>query len=68
MRRAMIESVALYVLALLILLPAFGNHGLWAALMVLNITRGLTMARFYPEAAATARPGPPHGSGLGSPV
>ena len=29
--------------------------GLWAALMVLNLTRALTMARFYPEAEAAAR-------------
>ncbi len=57
MRRAMIESVGLYVLALLLLVPVFGNNGLWAALMVLNVARGLTMARFYPEAAATARRG-----------
>lgn len=48
MRQAMILSVAIYVVALLILLPAFGNHGLWAALMVLNGARGLTMARLYP--------------------
>ena len=57
MRRAMIEAVAIYVLALLVLVPAFGNHGLWAALMVLNVARALTMARFYPEAVATARRG-----------
>ena len=49
MRQAMILSVAIYVVALLILLPAFGNHGLWAALMVLNGARGLTMARLYPR-------------------
>lgn len=55
MRRAMIESVAIYAAALLILLPVFGNNGLWAALMVLNIARALTMARFYPEAEAAAR-------------
>ncbi|WBU58358.1 MATE family efflux transporter [Paracoccus sediminicola] len=55
MRRAMIETVCVYVMALLILPTAFGNHGLWAALMVLNLTRALTMARFYPEAEAAAR-------------
>lgn len=56
MRRAMIEAVAIYVLALLVLPQAFGNHGLWAALMVLNLSRALTMARFYPEAEAQAGP------------
>ena len=54
MRQAMILSVAIYVLALLILLPAFGNHGLWAALMVLNGARGLTMARLYPRVERAA--------------
>ena len=54
MRQAMILSVAIYVVALLVLLPAFGNHGLWAALMVLNGARGLTMARLYPRVERAA--------------
>ena len=54
MRRAMIESVAIYAVALAVLPPAFGNNGLWAALTVLNVARALTMARFYPEAEAAA--------------
>lgn len=54
MRLAMLQSVALYVLALLVLLPSLGNHGLWAALMILNGVRGLTMARYYPRAEAAA--------------
>ena len=52
MRRTMIQSVAIYALALALLMPAFGNHGLWAALMVLNAARGLTMARAAPRAEA----------------
>ncbi|QJD18164.1 MATE family efflux transporter [Paracoccus sanguinis] len=57
MRIAMIQSVAVYVVALLVLPPLMGNHGLWAALMILNATRGLAMARLYPRverAAASA--------------
>ncbi|KGJ17564.1 multidrug transporter [Paracoccus sanguinis] len=56
MRIAMIQSVAVYVVALLVLPPLMGNHGLWAALMILNATRGLAMARLYPrvERAAAA--------------
>ena len=54
MRITMFQSVAIYVLALLALLPVFGNHGLWAALMVLNAARGLTMARHYPKAETLA--------------
>ncbi|WP_171174721.1 MATE family efflux transporter [Ruegeria sp. HKCCD8929] len=52
MRWAMIQSVAVYVLALVVLVPAFGNHGLWASLMVLNITRGLTLGLRYPRLEA----------------
>ena len=52
MRQAMILAVAIYGLSLAILLPAFGNHGLWAALMVLNAARGLTLAWRWPAIAA----------------
>jgi MATE family multidrug resistance protein len=55
MRNAMLASVALYIAAVMVLLPAFGNHGLWAALMVFNAARGLTMAAYYPRAEARAR-------------
>jgi MATE family multidrug resistance protein len=56
MRRAMLQSVAIYVVALLVFPLIWGSHGLWAALMLLNLARGLTMARLYPRAelAATA--------------
>ena len=54
MRNAMLISVAIYSAALAVLIPAFGNHGLWAGLMVLNLTRSLTMARLYPRAEAKA--------------
>ena len=54
MRRAMIEAVAIYAIALLTLPGLMGNHGRWAALMVLNTARALTMARFYPQAEAAA--------------
>jgi MATE family multidrug resistance protein len=52
MRRTMMLSVAIYAAALVILPPAFGNHGLWAALMVLNAARGISMARVAPGALA----------------
>ncbi len=48
MRNAMALSVAVYGLALVLLLPTWQNTGLWAALMVLNATRGLSMAAHYP--------------------
>lgn len=55
---AMIKSVALYLVALAVLVPLAGNHGLWAALMVLNATRGVTMARAYPRIERLAAPPP----------
>ncbi len=54
MRNAMLVSVLVYAAALVVLVGAFGNHGLWASLMVLNAARGLTMARLYPRAEAAA--------------
>ncbi len=56
MRNAMLLSVAVYVAALLALPPLLGNNGLWAAFMVLNVARGVTLARLYPRAEAAARP------------
>lgn len=54
MRRSMLISVVLYALTLAILLPVWGNHGLWAALIVMNISRSITMALRYPNAEARA--------------
>ena len=54
MRNAMLVAVPVYVAAAALLVPAFGNHGLWAALMVLNAARALSMAGYYPRAEARA--------------
>ncbi len=48
MRNAMLGAVALYALALW-LLWGWENHGLWAALMVLNAARGVLMGLYYPR-------------------
>lgn len=56
MRVAMIWSALAFLAAVLLLPPVWGNHGLWAALMVLNLSRGVTMALRYPRAEAAARP------------
>ena len=58
-RNAMLTATAIYVVALLILATTFGNHGLWAALMVLNTARAVTLALRYPalEASAETDPG-----------
>ncbi|MDO9527459.1 MAG: MATE family efflux transporter [Gemmobacter sp.] len=54
MRNAMVQAVAIYVVAVIVLLPVYGNHGLWLALMILNTARALMMARRYPQAEARA--------------
>ena len=54
MRQIMILCVAIYAIAVVILLPAFGNHGLWAALMCLYVSRGVLMWRSYPAVEARA--------------
>ena len=53
MRQAMLQSVAIYVVALLVLVPTMGNHGLWLALMILNISRGVTLGLRYPRLETT---------------
>jgi multidrug resistance protein, MATE family len=52
MRRTMLLSACIYAVALAVLVPVFGNHGLWAALMVFFAARGVTMWRAYPALAA----------------
>jgi len=58
LRDAMIVSVAIYAATLALLVPAFGNHGLWASLTVLNLVRAATLGLRYPalEAQADAAP------------
>jgi MATE family multidrug resistance protein len=49
MRNAMLASVALYVVAMLILPGALGNHGLWLSVMIFMVVRALTLAMYYPR-------------------
>ena len=56
MMRAMLISVPIYGTALMLLVPLMGNHGLWASLMVLNATRGVTMLLAYPKVERQAAP------------
>jgi putative MATE family efflux protein len=49
MRNMMLASLAVFVALLLLLVPAFGNHGLWLALIVFLGARGVTLlARLRP--------------------
>lgn len=48
MRNMMLLSLTLYVAALWTLGPLFGNHGLWAALHVFLLARGLSLLAVLP--------------------
>ncbi|SFR42311.1 MATE family efflux transporter [Litoreibacter janthinus] len=54
MRNMMAVSFAVYCVALALLMPAFGNHGLWLSLLVLFIARGITLGLRYPALEAQA--------------
>ncbi|MBT8474577.1 MAG: MATE family efflux transporter [Rhodobacteraceae bacterium] len=54
MRNMMIVSSIIYALALVVLIPPFGNHGLWAALLISFIARGITLGSRYPALEAEA--------------
>jgi len=56
MRNMMLISLAIYLTAWALLTPAFGNHGLWAALMVLFIARAITLALRLPALEESAFP------------
>ncbi len=48
MRNMMIVSLGIFLGAWALLTPAFGNHGLWASLMVFYIARAITLGARYP--------------------
>ena len=49
MRNMMALSAVIYVIALLILMPMIGNHGLWVALLISFVARGITLGVRYPS-------------------
>ncbi len=48
MRNMMAISFVIYWAAIFVLLPVMGNHGLWAALLISFIARGVTLGVRYP--------------------
>lgn len=56
MRNMMIVSLAIYLAAWWLLEPAYGNHGLWAALSIFFVARGLTFAARMPALTRAAFP------------
>tara|TARA_R110002124_G_scaffold62150_2_gene170100 strand:+ start:2917 stop:4272 length:1356 start_codon:yes stop_codon:yes gene_type:complete len=57
MRIAMLQSTLIYAVALVVLVPLWGNHGLWLAMLVLFAARAITLAWHYPaiELAAASQ-------------
>lgn len=53
MRNMMLASLAIFVAALFLLPIAFGNHGLWAALNLFLLARGLTLLFILPRRLAS---------------
>ncbi len=54
MRNMMAVSLVIYVIAALALVPLMGNHGLWAALLISFVARGITLGLLYPRLEAGA--------------
>ncbi|MEL6806872.1 MAG: MATE family efflux transporter [Pseudomonadota bacterium] len=48
MRNMMAVSFVIYWVAIFLLLPVMGNHGLWAALLISFVARGVTLGMRYP--------------------
>ncbi|MCT8159031.1 MATE family efflux transporter [Pseudoruegeria sp. SHC-113] len=55
MRNMMIVSAVIYFASVALFLPTLGNHGLWAALLISFLARGLTLGLRYPALEAAAR-------------
>ncbi len=60
MRNAMIQTTVVYALVLVLLVPLWGNHGLWASLLVSYVVRAYTLWRYYPNIEAAAQSKPVH--------
>lgn len=57
MRNMAVLSVLAYGLAVLVLVPLYGNHGLWIALLLSYVLRALTLALRYPALERAAELG-----------
>ncbi len=50
----MAVSLACFLIAAIVLQPLWGNHGLWAALMILMLARAITLGMRLPRIGRTA--------------
>jgi len=53
MRNAMIISAGLFLLLTMLLIPKFGNTGLWSAFALFMIARAVTLYLYYPQIKST---------------
>jgi MATE family multidrug resistance protein len=49
MRNGMLISLGFFLLAVSMLIPRLGNHGLWLALMLFMVVRAVTLGAWYPR-------------------
>ena len=49
MRNAMLISLAVFLAAVFVLQPIYGNHGLWLSLMLFMVARAITLGAYYPR-------------------
>ncbi len=56
MLRAIVAATLIYAVALCILIPVLGNHGLWAAMMVMLVARAVMMKRALPALYSRMQP------------
>ena len=54
MRNMMVVSFVIYAAAVWLLMPGYGNHGLWAALLISFVARGISLALRYRALEAQA--------------
>ncbi|GHG97479.1 MATE family efflux transporter [Pseudodonghicola xiamenensis] len=54
MRNMMAVSFVIYVIAVAVLVPLWANHGLWLALLIAFLARGITLGLRYPGLEARA--------------
>ena len=57
MRNMMVVSFLIYAVAAWALMPAYENHGLWAALLISFVARGVSLGLRYPALEAQAGQG-----------
>ncbi|MDO8420779.1 MAG: MATE family efflux transporter [Parvibaculum sp.] len=56
MRNAMAQALVIFLASWWVLVPPFGNHGLWAALTIFYVARSLTLLPFYGSIGRAAAP------------